>query len=177
MTSNYGTECPACGSTRSLVYTASLDNRGHRIRLRHCEVCPEQYTTVEIAVPFSYWEADALTRVRHGQKGIPRREPDTFLVRPTKSATSWSIVLVKGSVSNKCRRGLHELAGDNVYIHPSGQRVCKPCRRETTKAAYANRIAKMPKSLRDELRAQRRRESAGRVEYKREWQRRKRQAA
>ena len=35
MTSNYGTECPSCGSTRSLVHTASLDNRGHRIRLRH----------------------------------------------------------------------------------------------------------------------------------------------
>lgn len=176
MTSNYGTVCPACGSSRSLVYAASMDNHGHRIRLRHCEVCPEQYTTLEVAIPFSYWEADGLTRERHGQKGVPRREPDTFVVQPTKSDTSWSIRLVKGKVSNKCRKGLHELEGENVYLHPSGQRVCKPCRRETMRASYRNRQDKMPASLKDEQREYRRLKSAERIEYRREWARRKRAA-
>jgi hypothetical protein len=177
MTGNYGTECPACGSTRSLVYSASLDARGHRIRMRHCEVCPEKFPTVEVAIPFSYWEADALTRERHGERGVPRREPDGFLVRPTTREASWSVRLIKGQKLNTCRKGLHELEGENVYNHPSGQRVCKPCRREKMRASYANRMSKMPASLRDELREDRRRKSAERVDYKREWARRKREAA
>ena len=172
MTSNYGTECPACGSARTLVKTASLDERGHRIRIRHCEVCPEQFTTVEFAVPFNYWSAETLRR--DAQPRNHRRAPDSFIVQRNRGG--WSFRLEEGVESNMCKRNLHELEGDNVYTHPSGQRVCKPCRRENDQQRYANRIAKMPAALRDELREQRRIDSARRVEYRKEWARRRRAA-
>lgn len=175
MSRNYGTQCPECGSARNVVQQGSLDEQGHRIRRRVCLICEANYTTVEIALPFSFGSADALYRERHGLEGPQRRGNDQFIV--SESGKGWHIKLEKGEASNRCRRGLHELEGENVYVSPKGQRVCNACRRAKAKERYANKIAKMPASLRDELREQRRLESASRVEYRTEWARRKRAAA
>lgn len=177
VTANYSTVCPECGSSRSEVRSGSLDAVGHRIRLRRCFTCEEMFTTVEVAIPFSFSGADALKRERHGTDGHPRRATDYFMVQKTDRGNAWQIHMQYGRASNRCRKGLHVLEGDDVYVHPSGQRICKPCRRENSRERYANRMAKMPESLRAELREQRRVESAGRVEYRKEWMRRKRAAA
>ena len=174
-THNFSPECPVCGSVRSRIRGASLDELGNRIRARRCEVCETTFTTLEVAIPFSFSGADSLKRQRHNSKNPMKKGTDSFVLTPSKAEDTWILQLRRGKVSDLCRRGLHELTGDDVYIHPSGQRVCKPCRRENTRERYANKIAKMPAVLREELREQRRLESAKRVDYRREWGRRKRQ--
>ena len=174
---NYSPECPECGSPRSTVRSASLDSHNHRIRLRKCLTCHGMFTTLEVSIPFSFSAADALKRERHNTQGPSRGSTDSFDVTPGRSDSIWMIYLRKGERNNLCGRGLHELEGDNVYVHPSGQRICRPCRRATMRASYRNRIDKMPPVLRDELREQRRLESARRVEYRKEWAKRKRAAA
>ena len=175
--SNYSTGCPECGASRSEVRSASLDAVGHRIRHRRCYTCEGMFTTLEVAIPFSFSGADALKRERHSTEGPARRATDYFLVRRAERGNAWMIHMQYGLESNRCRRGLHVLEGDDVYVHPGGQRICKPCRRENSRARYANRMAKMPESLRAELREERRLESARRVEYRKEWMRRKREKA
>src|SRR5688500_8398297 len=157
-------ECPECGSTRSTCATASMDSNGNRIRIRPCPDCETSYTTLEISIPFSFSGADSLKRGYHGTTGPVRRSTDAFTIQRGSKADTWVLRLTRGVESNHCRRGLHELVGDNVYVNPTnGQRVCKPCRRAATKQHYRHRIERMPAVLKDELREQRRLDSARRM--------------
>ena len=155
-TTNYGTECPDCGAVRSRTMTAGLDTEGHRIRHRQCEGCERYFTTVEVAIPFSFSAVDALKREYRDSKQPPRRTLDYFVVAPTEGALqhlrpTFTIALVRGRWSNRCRKGLHELAGDNVYVNKrNGQRVCQACRRESAKARYRHMMDNMPQSIREE---------------------------
>jgi hypothetical protein len=171
MSRTRGPECPQCGSSVSGVATASLEAHGHRIRLRRCADCDSPFTTLEIAIPFSFAGADAAKADRLGRRVV--RELDSFTVTQ-RSDESWSVRYNRGKPLNLCRKGLHKLEGDDVYVHPSGQRVCKPCRRDRMRISYRHRQDKMPAALKDEQREWRRLQSAERVEYRREWQRRKR---
>ena len=165
---NNGPECPECGSTRrSTCGTASMDTNGNRIRMRLCQDCETSYTTLEVSIPFSFSGADSLKRGYHGTTSPIRRTTDAFMVQRGKVPDTWVIRLKRGVESNYCRRGLHELTGDNVYLHPNGQRVCNPCRRATTNKHYRHRIDRMPAVLKDELREQRRLDSARRLRRRR----------
>lgn len=162
-TTNYGTECPECGAIRSRTTTASLDTEGHRIRQRQCEGCDAYFTTVEVAIPFSFSAVDALKREYRNAKQPPKRTPDYFRVTRSESQlrgrldTVTTVSLVRGKRSNKCRKGLHVLAGDNVYVNKrTGQRVCNPCRRESANARYQHMMQNMPQSIRDERNARNR---------------------
>lgn len=162
-TTNYGTECPDCGAIRSRTTTASLDTEGHRIRQRQCEGCEGYFTTVEVAIPFSFSAVDSLKREYRNAKQPPRRTPDYFRVTHPESGvrgrveTVIQISLVRGRQSNRCRKGLHELAGDNVYVNKrTGSRVCQPCRRESARERYRHMMDNMPQSIRDERNARNR---------------------
>ena len=165
-TTNYGVECPECGSTRNTVSDASLDSNGHRIRIRQCEGCEQPFTTVEVAFPFSYSGANALKPEYRDRKQPPRKTLDYFRVsfpeseqeRPDRHArTVATVSLVKGRAYEKCRKGLHRLEGENVYVNKrTGARVCQPCRRESANARYRHMMDNMPQSIRDERNARNR---------------------
>jgi hypothetical protein len=172
MSRTRGPECPQCGSSISGVTTASLDAQGHRIRLRRCSGCDTKFTSLEIAIPFSFSGADAAKADRLGRRVV--RALDTFTVTQT-SESVWSVRHNPGKPLNLCRKGLHKLEGENLYVNPaSGHRVCKSCRREAMRAAYRYRQDRMPAALKEEQREQRRLESAARLASRREWLRRKR---
>src|SRR5687768_2617334 len=87
-TTDYVAECPDCGAVRRRTDSASLDTEGHRIRLRQCLGCDAYFTTVEVAIPFSYSAANALKREYRKAKTPPRRTPDFFDVKyPEKGTT------------------------------------------------------------------------------------------
>lgn len=175
-TVNLSPECPECGSARSLVRGASFDEQGHRIRARRCVVCETNFTTLEVAIPFRFSATDSLKRERHNTKGPMKKATDSFVLIPSRAEDTWILQLRRGRKSDLCGRGLHELSGDNVYVNKrTGHRVCKPCRRENSKERYANRMAKMPESIREDVREQWRADNEKRAEYRREWARRKRQ--
>lgn len=158
MFTNLGVECPECGAPRNTVLGASQDSEGHRIRIRECVNCAVQFTTLEVAIPFSFSGADALKRERHGTRAPARASKDFFEVshvagdpRRANAGAHWTIRLRKGQRSNMCRKGQHELVGANVYVNPTnGQRACNPCRRESSKARYHHAMQNMPASIRAE---------------------------
>lgn len=150
--SNYGAACPDCGSVRTLSATASLDPEGHRVRHRRCDYCGKSFTTVEVAVPFSFHRLDAMKHEYRNAKNPPRYMKDSLAV--IRTDTSVKIRLIRGRPLDLCRKGLHELKGENVYVNPrSGARVCQPCRRETAKARYHHMMRHMPPSIRAERNA------------------------
>lgn len=154
MTSNYGVECPECGSTRNIVSDAGLDPNGHRIRIRQCEGCEQPFTTLEIALPFSYYGANALKPEYRNRKQPPRKSLDYFTVETSAAPYSPLVATVAlhcGRAYEKCRKGLHRLAGENVYVNKrTGSRVCQACRRETARARYHHMMQNMPASIRAE---------------------------
>ncbi len=175
---NYSVECPECGSPRAATESASLDENGNRIRLRKCDGCGGHFTTLEVAIPFSFSAADALKHEYRDAKLPPRKTKDRFVVT-RETGLTWRITHVQGQRAETCRKGLHRLVGDNVYVNPTnGQRVCQPCRRESARARYHHMMDHMPQSIRDERNARNReylrQNRAKRREYQREWARRKR---
>lgn len=175
---NYGAKCPACGADRSTGSSASLDPEGHRIRHRRCLNCTETFTTVEIAVPWSFSKLDDLKHEYRNAKHPPRYSKDCLVVMAEGDTVT--IKRIPGKRSNLCRKGLHTLFGDNVYVNPrTGQRVCQPCRRESARARYHHMMKNLPPALREERNARNReylrKNREKRRAYQREWARRKRQ--
>jgi len=126
----YGVECPECGDLRTGVSKAGFDQEGQRIRQRRCKNCRHVFTTVEAPISFVFNRLDVLRpdRARQHYKefeaknksytSIPRRMPDRLIVTAR---------VMDGGLSNVCRKGLHQLEGDNLYLRSDGSRHCRKC--------------------------------------------------
>lgn len=162
MRNRRGAVCPECGGTITGTVSGGVDTEGHRIRLRLCRTCDTSFTTVEVAIPFSFIAVDVAKRDRlRSQRGtfVSRVTPDYLEVESAYRGAESTVLLriKKGSRSNRCRRGLHELVGRDVYVNPkTGQRVCQPCRRESATARYHHAMKHMPPAIRAEHNARNR---------------------
>lgn len=133
-----GVECPECGCTSSTVQKAGFDAEGHRIRVRHCRECEHNFGTVEVALPntFSFNATDVFKSERDHDK---YQQQMGRLVPRAAARASTDIIAVnvrihKGKKSDWCRKGLHLLKGENLYIRPpDGHRICRACAREANR--------------------------------------------
>lgn len=136
-----GVECVECGDMRTGVAKAGLDEDGHRIRSRKCRQCSHSFTTVEIPLAFNFngmnvtkKESEHARYVERHEGAVeelhPRRYPDVFNITERVNAAGELEVLirlVKGRLSDRCRKGLHWLRGDNVSFDTQGKRHCRAC--------------------------------------------------
>jgi len=160
MPNRRGSVCPECGGTLTGSISGGIDSEGNRIRLRLCRTCEIQFTTVEVAIPFSFKKIDVTKRDRRRIAGEttypPRVVPDYLEIEPLNrsDATTTMVVRIKQveQPPRRCMRGLHELTGDNVYTQPkSGNRSCMACRRVSANARYKHAMERMPPAIRAEL--------------------------
>ena len=125
-----GVECVDCGGIRTRVVKAGMDANGNRIRMRKCRDCSAAFTTVEAAHPFNFNRTDVVYADRardQYQAAVGRRvEMKPYWSRDTLLI---NVEVIPGKRTNRCRKGLHRLEGDNVDVRPSGGRVCRECRR------------------------------------------------
>ncbi len=162
MRNRRGAVCPECGGTITGTVSGGIDSEGHSIRFRLCRTCEVHLTTVEVEITFSFTAVDVTKRDRLRQRRItkypPRIAPDHLEVeRAYRGAESMIVRVVKGERLNRCRSGLHDMAGENVYVQPkSGNRVCQACRRASATARYHHAMAHMPPAIREERNARNR---------------------
>ena len=142
----HGVECPECGGHRTAVCNSHRDEEGNRIRLRGCQDCGHYFGTVEVHVPgFSFHRAKA------SRDRWQRTTREYIRVQNTKTAVR--LVVVPGVPINKCRRGLHEMTGDNVYVQPKrGTRACKACMRAQALLRYHYARQHAPESILEDQR-------------------------
>ena len=147
-----GVQCPSCKSIRTGCKRAGFDNAGNRIRARKCKECGLDFNTVEAVADFVFNRMDvsklARDRRRNARRIAPEREAREFL--PHVRGLGQLVVTVEAFEiprSNKCRRGLHELTDDNVYINKNtGQRKCRACAlvaQQAYKQAHPERVKLM----------------------------------
>lgn len=142
-----GVVCPDCGSIRTPTRNSGLDVEHTRVRYRHCEDCQAYFTTAEIVVP-----GLSFHRTRPTPEGrVARRTPEYVSVRRNQSSVTVSVV--PSTDRNRCRKGLHELTDDNVFLHPNGSRMCRACRNENARERYHHARRNAPPSILEEQRA------------------------
>lgn len=132
-------ECPECGTNRSDVLQAGYDMMGIRIRQRKCKECKHPFGTAEVVLPedFVFADTDVFKADRDHKKYESRvgRKVPQVAARRTKDVIVGSVRVSKGTKSNWCKKGLHKLEGDNLYIaKKNGHRICRGCRTITTRA-------------------------------------------
>lgn len=153
-----GVECPECGSVRTGCNRAGFDGNGNRIRVRDCRDCGLRFNTVEAPAEFVFNRMDTSKLERDRRRNALRIGPDHEAKRfqPTRG-TGWLEVDVRVyemKPSNKCRRGLHELTPDNVYLNKTtGNRKCRICSRAAS-AAYRAHV-RMKREEREAARRER----------------------
>lgn len=142
----HGVECPECGGNKTAVCNSHRDEEGNRIRLRGCKDCGHYFGTVEVHVPgFSFHRAKA-TRDRW-----QRTTREYIKVHRTDKTVKLSVV--PAQPINRCRRGLHEMTGDNVYIQPKRQtRACRACMRNQAVLRYHYARQHAPESIKEDQR-------------------------
>lgn len=135
-----GVECIECGDLRTGVAKAGLDEDGHRIRSRKCRQCDNAFTTVEIPLAFVFNSMDVTKRESEHNRYVdrkgdveevyPRVHPDSLrITERINAAGEVEVVIrvVKGRRSDRCRKGVHWLRGDNVRFDTQGKRHCRAC--------------------------------------------------
>lgn len=149
-----GVECPECGSAFTLARRTGFDQDGQRIRQRICKECDHDFGTIEIALPPEFsWRGTDVSKgdVAHESYVKKRKRPVEFS-RKRKSSDRIivnlsAIRIEKGKYSEYCRRGLHKLTDDNLYVGPRGdQRICRTCKSNADKryrAQYGSYISQM----------------------------------
>lgn len=176
----WGATCPDCGDMSTRVGSSGFDVEGHRIRYRRCDNCETHFTTVEVAVPFSFSRLNATKRGRRAAatRYPPRHEPDRIVIEtgrmtrrqylfdrrrkiagfiptdaPLRVGGAVVISVEPGRRIDLCRKGQHRMRGVDVYVNPNnGQRTCNPCRRATALALYHYTRQKMPPSIKADKR-------------------------
>jgi hypothetical protein len=154
-----GVQCPnpQCKSVRTGCKRAGFDNAGNRIRMRKCSACGLDFNTVEAVAEFVFNRMDVSKlerdRKRNARRIAPGHVAKEFL--PHVRGLGQLVVTVQAFEiprSNKCRRGLHELTDDNIYINSTtGNRKCKACARaaqQAYKQAHPERVREMAEARR-----------------------------
>ena len=143
-----GVACPECGDPIAAVSNSNEDQEGNRIRLRLCQNCRTYFTTVEVAVPgFSFHRAKA-SRDRW------QRMTREYL-KVSEVSGGLKLEVVPASPIKRCRRGLHDMAGENVGYNgrDKSKRFCMACKRQGQQVLYHYGRQKAPPAILEEQRA------------------------
>ena len=142
-----GVECPECGGHQTAVCNSHRDEEGNRIRLRGCTECGHYFGTVEVHVPgFSFHRAKA-SRDRWQRT---TRE----YIKVHRSDKSVKLTVIPAVAINRCRRGLHEMAGENIGYNGRNRskRYCRACKRQHALVNYHYGRQHAPESIKEDQR-------------------------
>ena len=145
--STRGVGCMTCGSTQTPAIGSNYDEEGNRIRLRYCRDCQAYFTTVEIAIPGLSFHRAKSSRDRWQRM---TRE----YVRVTQLPKSLKIEVIPSSPIKMCRRGLHEMEGENIGWNGRNRskRYCRECKRQNAQLNYHHARQHAPESILEDQR-------------------------
>lgn len=89
----------------------------------------------QLGKPSTCWDCGSRDRKRYAWANVSGKY--------RKDVSDWKRLCYSCHLSNDlgkiCKKGLHELAGNNVYHHPDGSRVCITCKQDYMKKWRAKR--------------------------------------
>ena len=129
-----GMPCPQCGDMNVPVRHSGHDIEGNRVRRRDCANCGHHFTTVEVAVPASFFR---LTQPTRETKSFPHSEKPDFIATEQRGKNQTVVVVRRARPrSRTCRRGLHVLTDENMIQWRSKKGQCRHCYNEARRETY-----------------------------------------